>query len=67
MKKAGKGPREMRVGSRVLISEEAAAEWRLAREAEAAQAAAEVPRGLERRAEIPRILTPVRHDAADTE
>jgi hypothetical protein len=35
MKKAGKGPREMRVGSRVLISQEAAAEWRRAREAEA--------------------------------
>jgi hypothetical protein len=43
-KKAGKGPREMRVGARVLISEEAAAEWRRAREAEAAQAAAGFPR-----------------------
>ncbi len=29
---AGIGPREMRVGARVLISKEAAAEWRQARE-----------------------------------
>src|SRR6188508_1498698 len=67
MKKAGKGPREMRVGSRVLISEEAAAEWRRAREAEAAQPTAEAPRGLERHAEIPHILTRVRVNDTDIE
>jgi predicted DNA-binding transcriptional regulator AlpA len=49
MKKAGTGPREMRVGSRVLISYESAAEWRREREAEAAQGAAEVPRRAARR------------------
>lgn len=31
--KEGRGPRVMRVGSRVLISKEAAAEWRREREA----------------------------------
>jgi hypothetical protein len=31
-REAGIGPREMRVGRRVLISKEAAAEWRQARE-----------------------------------
>lgn len=36
LQKAGQGPRVMRVGARVLISKEAAAEWRKAREAEAA-------------------------------
>ena len=34
--KAKKAPRLMRVGSRVLISREAAADWRRARESEAA-------------------------------
>lgn len=33
LKKAGQAPREMRVGSRVIISAEAAAEWRREREA----------------------------------
>jgi hypothetical protein len=32
MRKAGIGPREMRVGARVLISDEAAADWRRERE-----------------------------------
>jgi hypothetical protein len=32
LKKAGKGPREMRVGRRILISFEAAAAWRRERE-----------------------------------
>ena len=31
--KRGEGPRTMHVGSRVLVSEEAAADWRRAREA----------------------------------
>jgi hypothetical protein len=34
IRNAGQGPRLMHVGSRVLISLEAAAEWRKAREAE---------------------------------
>lgn len=37
--KAGHGPRIMRVGSRVLISKEAAADWRREREAAAIEAA----------------------------
>ena len=37
MKNEGWGPREMRAGSRVLISHEAAAEWRRAREVAAAK------------------------------
>ena len=32
LKKQGEGPREMKVGTRTLISLEAAAEWRRARE-----------------------------------
>jgi len=36
MKNEGWGPREMHAGQRVLISNEAAAEWRRAREAAAA-------------------------------
>lgn len=40
MKRDGKGPREMRAGTRVLISREAAADWRREREAEAADLAA---------------------------
>ena len=35
-KAAGRGPREMRIGTRILISKEAAAEWR--RECERASA-----------------------------
>jgi hypothetical protein len=35
MRNQGLGPREMAVGSRRLISQEAAAEWRKAREAAA--------------------------------
>jgi hypothetical protein len=35
LKKAGHGPRTMRVGGRVLISKEAAATWRRARERDA--------------------------------
>jgi predicted DNA-binding transcriptional regulator AlpA len=34
LRSTGKTPREMRVGSRVLITEEAAADWRRIREAE---------------------------------
>jgi hypothetical protein len=34
LKKRGEGPREMKVGARALISFEAAAEWRRAREAQ---------------------------------
>ena len=34
-KKAGQGPREMKVGTRVLISVESAAEWRRRMEADA--------------------------------
>ena len=34
-KAAGKGPREMQVGARKIISKEAAADWRREREAEA--------------------------------
>jgi hypothetical protein len=37
--RAGLGPRIMRVGSRVLISREAAADWRKARETAATEAA----------------------------
>jgi hypothetical protein len=37
---AGEGPRVMRIGKRVVISREAAADWRLAREA-ASKGAAE--------------------------
>jgi hypothetical protein len=37
---AGEGPRVMRVGKRVLISKEAAADWRRALEAESAKGAA---------------------------
>jgi hypothetical protein len=37
MKKSGIGPREMRVNARVLISAEAAADWRREREAAAAK------------------------------
>jgi len=36
LQKLGTGPRVMRVGSRVLVSREAAAEWRRAREVPAA-------------------------------
>jgi predicted DNA-binding transcriptional regulator AlpA len=36
MQKDGQGPRVMRLGSRVLISREAAADWRVSREAAAA-------------------------------
>jgi hypothetical protein len=35
LRKAGKGPVEMRVGAKVLISKESAAHWRAARDAEA--------------------------------
>jgi hypothetical protein len=35
--RAGQGPRVMKVGARTLISYEAAAEWRLARELTAAE------------------------------
>ena len=38
IRKQGLGPREMRVGSRVLITQEAAAAWRREREAETAAA-----------------------------
>jgi predicted DNA-binding transcriptional regulator AlpA len=38
--KAGEGPRLMRVGTRVMISREAAAEWRRDREAATEQPAA---------------------------
>jgi hypothetical protein len=37
LRKSGKGPVEMRVGSRILISRESAAAWRAARDAEAKQ------------------------------
>jgi hypothetical protein len=37
LKKSGKGPVEMRIGSRILISRESAAAWRAARDAEAAK------------------------------
>jgi hypothetical protein len=36
LKKAGKGPRLMKVGSHYRISPQARADWRLAREADAA-------------------------------
>ena len=36
LKREGKAPREMRVGNRVIISREAAADWRRDREAIAA-------------------------------
>ncbi len=38
MKKLGLGPREMHLGTRVLITAEAAAEWRRQREAGVAEA-----------------------------
>jgi hypothetical protein len=38
LKSQGRAPREMHVGSRVLISYEAAADWRAAREAETSAA-----------------------------
>jgi hypothetical protein len=34
LKKAGKGPREMKVNKRILITPEAEADWRRAREAD---------------------------------
>jgi hypothetical protein len=37
LRKSGKGPVEMRVGSKRLISRESAAAWRAARDAEAAK------------------------------
>ena len=37
LKAAGRGPAEMQLGNRVLISREAAARWRAEREAESAQ------------------------------
>jgi hypothetical protein len=40
LKKKGRGPREMAVGRRTLISIEAAADWRHEREADAATEAA---------------------------
>jgi predicted DNA-binding transcriptional regulator AlpA len=40
--KNGTGPRIMRLGSRVLISKEAAAEWRREREQASEQQAAEI-------------------------
>ena len=66
LKKERKGPHEMRVGARVLISREAAADWRLQREAEAqretpkrwrrrercAQSEAPAPRATRRRAQM---------------
>jgi predicted DNA-binding transcriptional regulator AlpA len=39
LRRAGKAPREMKIGTRTLISNEAAAEWRRAREAESAKSA----------------------------
>ena len=39
IRKRGLGPREMRIGARVLISHEAASAWRKARETAAASAA----------------------------
>lgn len=41
MRRDGLGPREMRVGGRVLISKEAAADWRKAREVASNAEAAE--------------------------
>jgi len=41
MREAGIGPREMRVGSRVFVTFEAAAAWRAEREAATAAEAAE--------------------------
>jgi len=41
LKKQGLGPREMRVGARVLISREAGRDWRRACEEAAAKAVAE--------------------------
>jgi hypothetical protein len=38
LRKRGLGPREMRLGNRVIISEEAEADWVREREAEAARA-----------------------------
>jgi hypothetical protein len=35
LRKSGKGPVEMRIGSKILISRESAAAWRAARDAEA--------------------------------
>lgn len=43
LKKQGKGPRVMKVGTRTLISFESAAEWRLARENEQGRAPRELP------------------------
>lgn len=40
LKKQGRGPREMAVGRRRMITQEAAAEWRRRMEAETADAAA---------------------------
>src|SRR5262245_13315041 len=41
LKAKGLGPREIKLGTKVLITKEAAAEWRAAREAETAQQVAE--------------------------
>lgn len=41
LQKAGDGPRIMKVGTRVLITKESAAEWRRAREAAASAQLAE--------------------------
>jgi len=43
LKKQGKGPREMKVGARTLITLESAAEWRRAREASRSAEASDPP------------------------
>ena len=43
LKRHGEGPREMKVGARTLISVEAAAEWRRAREASRSAEASDPP------------------------
>ena len=43
LKKQGKGPREMKVGARTLITFESAAEWRLTREKQPGRGHRELP------------------------
>lgn len=43
LRKSGKGPDEIKIGSKMLITRESAARWRAARDAEAKEQTAPVP------------------------
>ena len=52
LKKQRKGPREMKLGARTLITFESAAEWRRARENRHGRDPPELPDSLERKSEV---------------